>query len=482
MKKSNNSTVIILASIAVILIIGALAYFLSGPSINWSINYLPKEKSPYGTHIIKSVLQKNGKDRAFEMIEDSVHLQLKHTDDAPSTYVYIGDYYYGNKKDIDSLLAFVRAGNTAYLLSEGLSSSNMYTFLQEHIIGAITYDEPDYYDENEDGYEDEYTGEEEIYYEEQDTFEDETIIGEEEYDPYSYLKDIQYFDYVVDTRGTLTHQSSKIKAPVNYIVDFDTVPYSWVFLNEDIFSHFYEDQVEVLGTFKEGDNKLIRDKINYFRIKIGSGYLYINTQPLAFTNIHMLNEKNMQYAREVFADIPDGKIYWDEENRTMDRIKREKNNPGMPDEGPLEFILSEPALRKAWYVLLAGLLLYLIFGARRKQRVIPILERKDNTSIEYAEVISQLFLEQTDHTKLVSLKTELFRSFVRDRFNIKITDETTIDDNRLILNLSTRTNVPADLIRSILKEEILLRSHTVIDTYMMLSYHRKLEEFYSLSK
>lgn len=482
MKKSNNSTIIILVSIAVLLIIGALAYFLSGPSINWSTNFLPTEKSPYGTHIIKSVLQQNGKNRAFEMIEDSVHLQLKNTDGVPSTYVYIGDYYYGNEKDLDSLMGFVRKGNTAYLITEGLSSTNMYAFLREHIIGAITYDEPDFYDENEEGYEDEYTGEEEIYYEDQATFEDDTITEETEYDPYSYLKDIQYFNYVVDSKATLTHKSSKIKAPIHCIVEFDTIPYSWVFLDEEIFSHFHEDQVEVLGTFKEGDNKLMRDKINFFRIKIGDGYVYVNTQPLAFTNIHMLNEKNMQYAREVFADIPDGKIYWDEENRTMDRIKREKNDPGMPEEGPLEFILSEPALRKAWYVLLAGLMLYLIFGARRKQRVIPILERKDNTSIEYAEVISQLFLEQTDHTKLVSLKTELFRSFVRDRFNIKITDETTLNDNKLILNLATRTNVPVDLIRSILKEEILLRSHTVIDTYMMLSYHRKLEEFYSLSK
>lgn len=476
MKKNNNSLIVILSVLTITAIVGGLAYYLSGPVINWNSNYLPTEKSPYGTHIIKTLLQQNKQNQTFKMIEDSVHLELQsRPSGSPASYVYIGDYYYGNEKDIDSLLQFVKAGNSAFIIAEYIQSEYMFQFLEHAII-----QEEELPDTTEIIASDEYLEYEGDPYYEEEVFDD----TEEEYayDPYDHLKSLSYYaasnDYYIFPKT----KRSAVKSQVTYRYEFDTIPYNWSFLDEAVFDYYDEDSVKVLGTFKEGANALYRDKINFFRIKKGNGYIYIHTTPLAFTNIHMLEEKNMQYARDVFSYIPSGTIYWDEENRTQDRIKREREKAGMPDESPLEFILSEPALRKAWYILLSLLILYLIFGAKRRQRVIPIMERKDNTSIEYAEVISQLFLEQTDHTKLIALKTELFRAHIRDRFNIKITDETNIDDTRLISNLATRTNVRYDLIKSILKEEILLRSHTVIDTGMMLSYHSKLEEFYSLSK
>lgn len=477
MKKSNN-TIIIVSVVLTVAALCLLAYYLISPDINWNQHYKPEEKNPYGTHVIKYLLENNDQKRDFEFVKDSVYKSI-HTDPTKKTdaFVFIGSAFYGNERDLDSILQFVEKGNVALFMTEYFPSEYMFRLLKDRLDVEVTTEDttadPEYYDDEYSTY-DTY---EEPYYDHED-------VEAEEYDEYSYWKSMDYFTWETEERIKSSLKGSRAKADHFLVYDFDTIPGSWLQLSEDARNQFQREAIEDLGFYQSSENSLYRKRTNFFRIKHGEGYVYIHLNPLAFTNYHLLQEEGMRYAREVFRYSGDGKIYWDEDNRQMDfsdfRSRNEK--PGMPDENALEFILSEPALRKAWYILLFAGILFLCFGARRKQRVIPILEKKDNTSIEYAEVISQLFLEQTDHRKLVELKTELFRAYIRERFNVKITNETDIQDSNLIALLASRANVGKPMVSAILNEEVLLRSHTFIDTSMMLNYHRKLEEFYFLSK
>ena len=136
---------------------------------------------------------------------------------------------------------------------------------------------------------------------------------------------------------------------------------------------------------------------NFARIKYGKGQLLLHTTPIAFSNFHLLREQNVEYAGRVFSHLVEGPIYWDNYSNVSLALARRMNdlayyNPykTFNDEGPLQYILSQPALAWTWYLGLTLALLYLLFRAKRKQRVIPVLEPNHNTSLEFISTIGRL--------------------------------------------------------------------------------------------
>ena len=87
-------------------------------------------------------------------------------------------------------------------------------------------------------------------------------------------------------------------------------------------------------------------------------------------------------------------------------------------KNPLDFIMSQPALKAAYYLLLFGVLLYVFFGGKRKQKIIPVTEKNKNTSLEYIETVSQLFYQQEQHEKLVTHMRNIFHHKMQKRYFI----------------------------------------------------------------
>ena len=58
---------------------------------------------------------------------------------------------------------------------------------------------------------------------------------------------------------------------------------------------------------------------------------------------------------------------------------------------------------------------------KRKQRIIPVLERNENTSFKFISTIGRLYFLQNDHKKLCQQKMKLFYAYIRDRYNINTT-------------------------------------------------------------
>jgi hypothetical protein len=70
----------------------------------------------------------------------------------------------------------------------------------------------------------------------------------------------------------------------------------------------------------------------------------------------------------------------------------------------LRFILSNPALKYAWWVLLGGLALFIFFNAKRKQRIVPIVEPLKNNSVDFVKSIGNLYLQEGDFHDMMSKK------------------------------------------------------------------------------
>lgn len=161
---------------------------------------------------------------------------------------------------------------------------------------------------------------------------------------------------------------------------------------------FIKPGVEVLGKTVEKNNT---DQANFIKIRFGKGNVYVHCEPLFITNYYLLKRGNVRYAQDVFSYLDNRETIWFVENDAK------------VSQFFLRFILSKPALKYAWWVLLGGLVLFIFFNAKRKQRIVPIIEPLKNTSVDFVKSIGNLYLQEGDFHDMMAKKAQYFLNKVR---------------------------------------------------------------------
>lgn len=156
--------------------------------------------------------------------------------------------------------------------------------------------------------------------------------------------------------------------------------------------------VEILGKTLEDNNE---DQANFIKAPYGKGNVYVHSEPLFLTNYYLLKSGNIRYAESVFSYLQDRETLWFVESNT-------KESSFM-----LRFILSKPALKYAWWVFLGGMLLFVIFNIKRKQRIVPTIEPLKNTSADFVKSIGNLYLQEGDFHDMMAKKAQYFLNKVR---------------------------------------------------------------------
>lgn len=149
---------------------------------------------------------------------------------------------------------------------------------------------------------------------------------------------------------------------------------------------------------------------NFIRIRRGQGWFYVHADPLCFSNYFMLFAHNQTYTAKALSYLPaeTRTLYWDEYYQ---------HGPA-PSGGVMQFVLDHLYLRWAWWIALAAALLYLVFGSRRRQRVIPHWAPPENTSVDFARVVGDLYFNQGNHKHLAEKKIRHFLEFTRSTLQI----------------------------------------------------------------
>jgi hypothetical protein len=148
---------------------------------------------------------------------------------------------------------------------------------------------------------------------------------------------------------------------------------------------------------------------NFLKIKHGSGHFLIHLEPAVFTNYHLLKKEHHRYAERAFYHIPaHNDIIWSLNDQTSKVIS----------DSPLRFILSQPALKWAWYLLLAGIGMFVLFNIRRSQRIIPIIPKPTNTSVEFVKTIGNLYFLEGDIKSMMDKKIVYLLANIRSEFHL----------------------------------------------------------------
>ncbi len=144
------------------------------------------------------------------------------------------------------------------------------------------------------------------------------------------------------------------------------------------------------------------------KLSLGKGALYLNSTPLAFTNINLLSKENHQFASASASLLDTKDLVWTE----FYHLGR------MEAQTPLRFILSQESLSWAYYLVIGALLLFILFEGKRKQRIIPIIPPLQNTSLEFVSTISNLYYQHADHKNIAEKRIAFFFDQLRSQFNI----------------------------------------------------------------
>ena len=210
-------------------------------------------------------------------------------------------------------------------------------------------------------------------------------------------------------------------------------------IGNNYFSKIDTTNTKVLG-FQSGDST----RINFIKVKYKAGNFFLHTQPAAFTNFHLLKKSNFEYAEKVLSYLPKADVIWHTKNQNGEKIS----------SSPLRFIFSQPPLKAAWFLFLIGMLLFMIFNAKRRQRVVPIIKPLQNSSIDFTKTIGNLYFQEGEHSNLIDKKVIYFLDKIRSQYLL----ETTMLDDNFIKKLHQKTG------------KNLLEIQSIV---FMINHHRK---------
>ncbi|WP_456314210.1 DUF4350 domain-containing protein [Pseudomonas shirazensis] len=224
-------------------------------------------------------------------------------------------------------------------------------------------------------------------------------------------------------------------------------------INEHEIGNYYFSKIDTLNTTVLGyQGNKNKKQINYIKVPYINGYFYLHTQPSAFTNYQLLKKDNYQYAQSVLSYIPKNDVFWYTKGQNSESIS----------DSPLRYILSQPALRWALYLSLIGILIFIIFNAKRKQRIVPILKPLPNLTLDFTKTIGNLYYQEGDHDNIIDKKIIYFLERIRNEYLI---DTTKLDDD-FIKKLHHKSG----------KEENDIRELVFLINEHRKSYHGSLEE------
>ena len=420
--------VLIVALVGVLVL---LMIILSGgrDRFNWRENFEQDNENPYGTYVISTLLKSYFPGENFYEFNDSIPNDFSRNKEN-SNYVFIGEAMYMDSADVQGLLAFVNTGNTAFISSKTIPYDLMFYL---------------YYEECYDYYWDDYSMQ-------ADTLMKFNLIHENLAAPKSYEYSYLY--------------KNKIQS------------YSWHYIDSE---YFCDEELSLVALGQMNDSL-----VNFARVQYGEGQFYLHTSPIAFTNIQLLDETGIGYANKVFSHLAEGSIYWDNYSQVPESVGRRRNqennyfggNRTITSKGPLQYILEQPPLAWAWYILLSMSLLYLLFRAKRTQRIIPVLEKNTNTSLEFISTIGRLYFLQNNHRKLALQKIFLFKAFVRQRYGIQAKSA----DDEYLHKLINKSEVEKDLVDKIFLLDKNISDSSFVSENTLIDFHKLLDQFYRTCK
>ncbi len=197
---------------------------------------------------------------------------------------------------------------------------------------------------------------------------------------------------------------------------------------------------------------------NYLILFSGKGRLYLHLAPRIFSNYFLLTNDNYKYFEYTTAYLRFAPqfVYWDEYYKYHSSPQHRNNSNDDDSFSSLKVIKQNPPLLWAFYIILAGILLYIFFNIKRKQRIVPTIKPNTNSTVVFSETVGRLYLQQKNNRNIAGKMITYFYEYLRKKYFIN----TAVINKEFITSLSGKTAVSRieteqlfELIRNIQEQE-----------------------------
>lgn len=355
-------------------VVGLLTVSALASCDEWAETYDPDDDLPYGTSLLPAILAATFPEADVIPLERSwANAGLLGDWDTSAVYVAIGDGLSYADTEAESLLGFVAAGGEALLATKEVSNAVLAPFAE-----ATCFT----------------TGELTPYY---------------SLDSAQVARSARGYDVAVPS--------------ITPVIGF--AAYARLINRSD---SCLGEARDLLAFTSDGADSEVNPVLA--RLRYGAGGLTLLTFPLALTNVYATDSVGRALIEEILTFLPETAevVYFDEARRSPEWVVVDENrpddefdlgNPTSADDNILKHVLSRPPLAAAWYALLFGAVAFLAVGAKRRQRVVPLVHPRRNTTREHLGNVSRLYLANPDNARMASKQLRLFEAWTQGRFGLR---------------------------------------------------------------
>lgn len=233
-------------------------------------------------------------------------------------------------------------------------------------------------------------------------------------------------------------------------------------LMESYLGQYDSSIAHVLGRGDNGEPNLVH-------LKKGKGNLYLHLSPLTLSNYFLLYDRNIEYFEKVFSHFPATTplVIWDE------YFKRP--GTGRNNKGWFSAIMKNSYFRAGIITALLLLGIYALTELRRRQRVIPVIDKPTNDSLEFVKTMGLLYYEKGDHANLAHKMVAYFMEHARSRYKIFAQKP----DEDFVKELSDKSGVSEPLVRDIVTQVNRINNTGVYTDTELIALQKNIEAFYN---
>ena len=376
----------------VLLLIYIIAQLSRPKEIDWTETLSSKEKSPFGTYILKERLKDIFPGSSITSFRRPVYNVIAEDSVKNAAYIIVAPGLEFSKPDYEQLIKYVKKGNDVLIASE-------------------------------------------------------------------------YF-------GELFTKNLKIKTRYVFKINGDSIPVNFTSkhlnpakqytLKKGIGSMYF-DSFDTAKTIVLGENS--SHKANFIKVALGSGFMYLISNPRYFSNYSLLQPQGEEYAAKALSFIKSTRNILFDEYYTQGEGGKET---------PMRVFLNNPALKWAYYLAVFSLLLFVIYEVKRRQRIIPVIEPLTNSTMEFVTVIGQLYYEKRNNADIAHKKILYLLTWLRDKHNVK---NQTFNDE--FSNVLAKLGLKADFAAEITGYMNYINESSMVTDRELIKLNNLTEQFYN---
>lgn len=260
----------------------------------------------------------------------------------------------------------------------------------------------------------------------------------------------------VGIKGMSTHYR-RIPIKVNFVHKDLATDSGFIFpkIDETFFHHIHAKPIEVLAL---SDTDTV-----FVMVKFGKGKVYLCSLPQIFGNYYLLDTSTVDAAFRALSCLPkENPVIWDEYYK-----------PG-GEGSPIQLVMLQPSLRWGYWIMLFTIILFLIFGGRRRQRALRTIPPLPNATLDFVKAVGELYYYSKDHKNIALKKMFYFRERLRILYHLQ-GDEFSKENAAVI---SARADLPLRSVEQLLGYLRYMQEAEQIDKDELFEINTLIESFY----